>query len=340
MPFLQNLNRFFSAPDIAIDLGTANTRLYASGRGLLAEEPSMVKVRPDDGAVEAVGNVAVQQPFIEQSPELISPLREGVVENVDAATALLKPLLKRAKWMGFARPRVLACAPTDACEEERAALVEAARRAGASAVALAPEPLAAAIGAGLDVSSIYAQMIVDIGDGVTDIAVIRSGSLVSTSAVRIACGNLVSAVSQIIRNQHGIEPYHREAERLIWKVGAGRTNTSLPYVVAGADRNTGLQRRVYVCRREITEAMTPVLDTIVGAVRNAARNLPPAIGAEVIESGIHLTGGGACLPGIVDLIAAETQMEVNTAKNPLRAVINGARQMLITGAQTDLWARG
>lgn len=339
MSFYTTFNRFFTAPDIAIDLGTANTRLYATGKGLVADEPSMIKIRPDSGVVEAVGNVAVQQPFTDQNPEMIAPLREGVVTDVEAATALLKPLFKRARWIGFNRPRVLACAPTDACEAEREALIEAARRAGASAVALAPEPLAAAIGAGLDVSSIYAQMIVDIGDGVTDIAVVRSGSLVATSAVRIACSNLVTAVSQSVKDNHGVEPYHRETERLIWKVGAGRSNASLPYVVAGADCNTGRQRRIYVKRREITDAMTPILDVIVGAVRDAAINLPPEIGCEVIESGIHLTGGGACLPGMADLIAAETQMEVHTAKNPLRSVINGARQMLITGAQTELWTK-
>lgn len=339
LSIFSSLYRAFTPPDIAIDLGTANTRLYASGYGLIADEPSLVKLRPGSGVVEAVGKIAVQQPFTEHDKEVVAPLRQGVVANVEAASALLMPLFKRARWFGLNRPRVLACAPTDACEDEREALVEATRRAGASAVALAPEPLAAAIGIGMDVASVYAQMIVDIGDGVTDIAVIRSGSLVATSAVRIACSNLVSAVCQSMMDQHGVEPYHREAERLVWKVGAGRTSASLPYVVAGADCKTGRQRRVYVHRREVTKALVPILNTIVGAVRDAVKNLPPEIGCEVIESGIHLTGGGACLPGMADLIAVETQLEVQTAKNPLRAVINGARQMLVTGAQTDLWAK-
>lgn len=338
LSFLSSFSRVLTAPDIAIDLGTANTRLYAAGHGLIADEPSMVKVEPDSGVVEAVGKGAVQQPFTDHDQALVSPLRQGVVANVEAASALLQPLLKRARWLGLNRPRVLACAPTDAREEEREALIEATRRAGASAVALAPEPLAAAIGIGMDVASLYAQMIVDIGDGVTDIAVIRSGSLVATFAVRVAGSDLITSVSQAIAERHKVEPYHREAERLIWKIGAGRTVASLPYVVAGADCKTGSQRRIYVHRREVTEAMVPVLNTIVGAVRDAVKDLPPEIGCEVIESGIHLTGGGACLPGMADLITAETRVDVHPAKNPLRAVINGARQMLVTGAQTDIWA--
>jgi len=338
LSLLSGFRRMFNAPDVAIDLGTANTRLYVSGHGLIADEPSMVKVQPESGLVEAVGSVAVQQPFTDHEASMVSPLRQGVVANVEAASALLRPLLKRAGWMGPSRPRVLACAPTDAREEEREALIEATCRAGASAVVLAPEPLAAAIGIGMDVASVYAQMIVDIGDGVTDIAVIRSGSLVATSAVRVACSNLITAVCQSVADHHNVEPYHREAERLIWKIGAGRSGASLPYVVAGADCKTGRQRRVYVHRREITEAMLPVICTIVSTVRDAVKNLPPEIGCEVIESGIHLTGGGACLPGMADLLAAETHLDVQTAKNPLRAVINGARQMLITGAQTHLWA--
>ncbi len=338
LSLFSSFNRVFSAPDIAIDLGTANTRLYASGHGLIADEPSMVKFSAESGTVESVGNIAVQQPFTDHDKDFVSPLRQGVVADVEAASALLHPLFKRARWLGFSRPRVLACAPTDAREEEREALVEATRRAGASAVALAPEPLAAAIGIGMDVASVYAQMIVDIGDGVTDIAVIRSGSLVATSAVRVACSNLITSVSQAIMEKHNVEPYHREAERLIWKIGAGRANASLPYVVAGADCNTGSQRRIYVHRREVTDAMVPVLNTIVTAIRDAVKDLPPEIGCEIIESGIHLTGGGACLPGMADLIAAETRVDVHPAKNPLRAVINGARQMLVTGAQTDIWA--
>lgn len=332
------LNKVFAAPDVAIDLGTANTRFYAAGRGLIADEPSMVKLSAQSGTVESVGNVAIQQPFTDHDKNLISPVRQGVVTDVEAASALLHPLFKRVGWLGLSRPRVLACAPTDAREEEREALIEATRRAGASAVALAPEPLAAAIGIGMDVASVYAQMIVDIGDGVTDIAVIRSGSLVATFALRVACSNLITSVSQAITEKHQVEPYHREAERLIWRIGAERAIASLPYVVAGADCKTGSQRRIYVPRREVSDAMNPVLNTIVSAVREAVKDLPPEIGCEVIESGIHLTGGGACLPGLAGLIAAETHLDVHPAKNPLRAVINGARQMLVTGAQTDIWA--
>src|SRR6185436_439371 len=172
--------------------------------------------------VEAVGLTATQKRVMEPSARLVSPLRAGVIADVDAAAALLNPLLKRAKRFGLWRPRVLACAPTSASENERLALVEATRRAGASAVVLAPEPLAAAIGIGMDVGAPYAQMLVDIGDGVTDIAVIRSGELIATSAVRTACSNLIAAVAKLVAKQHDMRLYYQEAQRLIQKVGTGR----------------------------------------------------------------------------------------------------------------------
>ena len=167
------LRKFVAPPDLALDLGTANTRLYAVGHGLIADEPSMIHVQPETGAVEAVGARAAWLACHDPYANSVSPLHAGVVVDVEAATSLLKPFLQRAQRLGFFKPRALACAPTDACKEEREALIEATRRAGASAVVVVPEPLAAAIGAGLDIASPYAQMLVDIGDGVTDIAVWR-----------------------------------------------------------------------------------------------------------------------------------------------------------------------
>lgn len=332
------LRKFLADPDIAIDLGTANTRLYAQGHGMLADEPSVIQVR-DSGAVSAVGLTATHKTMLDRDAHLISPLRAGVIEDENAATALLTPLLKRGRRFGLMRPRVLACAPTDACEAERNALVEATRRAGASAVVLVPEPLAAAIGIGMDVSSEHAQMLVDIGDGVTDIAVIRSGSLISTHATRTACSDLISVVAELIAGQHGIEIYRREAQRLIKQVGTGQQKQpAVPYAVAGADCETGLLRRVYVQGAEVATVMQPVLHVIVNSVCDALRDLPDEVACEVIESGIRLTGGGACLTGMADLLAAKTSLEVRPAHDPMHAVINGARQMLGVGIQTNIWA--
>lgn len=336
---ISSVRRVLADPDIAIDLGTANTRIYAQGRGMLADEPSVVQVCTETGSVEAVGLTATQKPVLGAGARLVSPLRAGVVADVDAAAALLRPMLDRAKRFGLWRPRVLACAPTDACAVEREALIEAARRAGASAVVLAPEPLAAAIGIGMDVGADYAQMLVDIGDGVTDIAVIRSGELIATSAVRTACSNLIAAVAQLVAKQHGLRIYYQEAQRLIQQVGTGRPGfTPATFVIAGLDRQSGLQRRVLVHSEAVASVTNPALNLIAAAVSQAVRQLPDKIACEVIENGIRLTGGGACLTGISELLAAETSLDVRPARNPMHAVINGARKMLAVGIRTNIWA--
>ncbi len=325
-------------PDLALDLGTANTRLYARGKGLIADEPSIVRLSTDTGKIESVG-ISAAFSLKDKQHSLVSPLRAGVIADVQATTALLTPLLSRGRHLGILKPRVLVCCPTDAREAERAALIEATRSAGAAAVAIAPEPLAAAIGGGLDVASEYAQLIVDIGDGVTDIAVIRLGALIVTDAARIACSDLTRAVCELVQERYSLQLYPNEAERLVRKIGA-RSPQALPasYIVAGDDMRSGMMRRVNVYSHEIAAALYPVLKEIVGAVSSAVRNLPPEIACEVFETGIRLTGGGACLPGITALLADETQLQVKTVREPMRAVINGARQMLTVGDATNLWS--
>ncbi len=335
---LSGLRQMVSAPDVAVDLGTANTRLYARGYGLIADEPSIIKVHPETGAVEAVGNRAVQMDDPHDLRRPISPLHAGVVTDVEAAALLLKPFLRRARRFSLSRSRVLACVPTDACQDEQAALIEAALRAGASAVALAPEPLAAAIGAGLDISSPYAQMLVDIGDGVTDIAVTQSGELIATHAVRTACSDLHAAISKLMVERFGVELYPREAERLTRKIGAAVQEPPATMLMAmGTERGTGREKVVCINSREIAQALAPVINTIVEAILTALSKLSPKTSCEVIESGLCLTGGGACLKGLPELISKATSLEVRVATDPLRAVINGARQMLLVGAATHLW---
>ncbi len=333
------LRKAFADPDLALDLGTANTRLYARGRGIIADEPSIVRMQTDTGRIEEVGISAVFS-IKDKQHSIISPLRAGVVADVRATTALLTPLLRRGRRMGMLKPRVLVCTPTDACEEERAALIEAIRSAGAASVAIAPEPLAAAIGGGLDVASEHAQMIVDIGDGVTDVAVIRLGSLLVTDALRIACSDLTQAVCKLVAERYDLKLYQKEAKRLVHKIGATNPqNPASSFIAAGDDVRTGTLRRVNIYGYEIAAALNPVLKEIVAAVGLAVRNLPSEIACEVIESGIRLTGGGACLPGMTGLLANETNLSVRPVKEPMSAVINGARQMLAVGAATNLWAR-
>ncbi|MFN0083867.1 MAG: rod shape-determining protein [Blastocatellia bacterium] len=336
--FSSGLRGFFAAPDLAIDLGTANTRLYANGHGLIADEPSVIKLQPGTGTVEAVGARAARLVKLDPYSPAVSPLHAGVVADVDAATSLLTPLLKRAHRFGIFKPRALACAPTDACEEERAALVEATRRAGASAVIVVPEPLAAAIGAGLDVASPYAQMLVDIGDGVTDIAVIRSGTLITTSAVRTACSDLRHSISQMVAFRYGVLPFPREAELLMHRIGASADfEQERLFLTAGTDLLSGRPISLCVSSYDLIGAIQPSLDIIIEAIHKTVRDLPPRTSCEVIENGICLTGGGAQLEGISDRLATATSLDVHSAKDPMRAVINGARQMLQVGVATNIW---
>ncbi len=338
LSFFSSLRRWIGAPDLAIDLGTANTRLYALGCGLIADEPSLIKIKPETGAVEAIGRKAARLATKDPNSHSISPLHAGVVADIEAATSLLRPLVKRAQHYGLLKPRALACAPTDACEEERAALVEATRRAGASAVIVVPEPLAAAIGAGLDITSPYAQMLIDIGDGVTDIAVIRSSTLIKTSAVRTACSDLHHAVLQMIAYRYGVLLFAREAQRLTHAVGAMQDcEQEQLFVTYGTDLLSGGPVSLCISNLDIIEAIQPVLDTIIKAINTTVRDLPPQTSCEVIENGICLTGGGAQLRGLPSRLSQATSLDVRAARDPMRAVINGAKQMLRVGAATDVW---
>lgn len=313
--------------------------MYAAGKGVIADEPSVVGISAETGSVEAIGRRAAKLATNpDDSFRSVFPLRAGVIEDVDAAAALLTPLFKRAKRFGLIRPRVLACAPTDACDDERAAIVDAACRAGAASVTIAPEPLAAAIGAGLDVASPYAQLIVDIGDGVTDIAVICGGEVIVASAVRTACSDLHAAVRRSIVDSHGAWLYIREAERLTRTIGVVRGDRKITeHTARGADCRTGRETRITVSSRDVSSAMDPIVDTIVGAVLKVVSDLPTGASCEVIENGVCLTGGGAALPGFAELLERETSLDVQPAADPLRAVINGARQMLSVCNRTGLW---
>jgi rod shape-determining protein MreB and related proteins len=327
-----------AAPDLAIDLGTANTRLYVRGHGLIADEPTLIKIQPETGVVEAVGARAARLSKLDQFAYSISPLHAGAVADIEAASSLLKFFLSRAQKLGILKPRALACAPTDACDEEREALIEATRRAGASAVVVVPEPMAAAIGAGLDVSSPYAQMLVDIGDGVTDIAVIRSGALITTSAVRTACSDLRHCVSQMIAFRYGVLLFPDEAERVIRTVGASRDyERERLFLTEGTDLLTGEPMSLCVSSHDVMEAIEQPLEIIIEAIHKVVRDLPLQTSCEVIENGICLTGGGAQLQGMSERLMNATSLTVRMADDPMRAVINGACQMLKVGIATGIW---
>jgi rod shape-determining protein MreB len=322
---MEIIRKLMADPDIAIDLGTANTRMYANGLGIVAEQPSVVRMSVKTTASEEIG------------VDLL-PLRGGVVVDADAAASLLKPLVLRARKFGILRPRAIATVPSDASARERHMLQEAAHKAGVGSVYLAPEPLAAAIGSGIDVSSPHASLLVDIGDGVTDMAVIQEGELIYTHAIRKACSDLHKAVRQELRNQYKLVVNRATAERLTREIGATPAKQGLDSIcVDGSHLYTQQPCKLDVSAQSLADAFHPALECIFHSVESFLDSLPEKVAGQIYESSIHLTGGGACLSGVAGLMSERTGCAIHVVSDPLRAVILGAREMLSTGIRTHLW---
>lgn len=281
--------------DVAVDFGTATTRVSIAQRPRVLECPSRAAEGP--------------------------ALRSGAVVNRDVAATLLYALMQRLRHFGLLRPRLLACVPTDVSADERDAVFDSLSRVGAAAISVVPEPLAAAVGAGLDVSSPYAQLVVDIGHGVTDCAVIRSSEVTATRAVRCA---------------RGLELLPGEADRLVRSVGVAPVPGRAERIRVNG-RAGSFGARVSVDVEDVADALEPVIARMLSGVTALVRELPVLYGAEIVETGILLTGGGALLPGMTERLAAETGVAVRRAADPLRAVIRGAREILPTVARHDLW---
>jgi rod shape-determining protein MreB len=307
---MRRLGSVFADPDLAIDLGTATTRL-CTARSAIAEVPSAM---PDVRS---------------------SPIRAGVVVDSEQAAELLAPLIRAAGRGGLLRPRALVCTPTDASAQERAALVEAIHAAGAAAVMLACEPLAAAIGAGLDVASERARVVVDIGEGVTDMAVICGGVVVATHATRVGCADLADALRRWAGEATGVEVTRSTAAVFFrqWDFLAAPPPDRRYWLHCHDDAD----RRLALMAGGVTTATAGVIEHIVSEIAHFLHDLPPELSCEVIENGLCLTGGGALLPGLATRIARHTDIDVSVPPDPLHAVIHGARQMLATANELDLW---
>lgn len=331
---LRKIRKLSADPDIAIDLGTANTRPYAVGRGIIADEPSLVPIDQNEAVPERTDTIKP----VKRNISALSPLNAGVITDVNATVSLLKPLLKRVRGFSLIRPRALACAPADTSETERKALAEATLRSGVSKVAIIPEPLAAAIGAGIDIGSPYAQMLVDIGDGVTDIAVFQEGHIIKTASIRQACSNLKSAVRDMVLQRYKTLLYNHEAERLMQHIESiHKTVPQKLIAAAGADLEKCRDTEIEISNYEVVAAMEPIISRILRTIEVVLHNLPHEKACEVIESGICLTGGGACIKGMDKLIASRTKFAVRYPEDPLHAVINGAIEMLQYGITIDNW---
>jgi rod shape-determining protein MreB len=319
------------ATDVAIDLGTANTCIFARGRGIVLNEPSIVAFNTARGCVEAVGTEAHE--MLGRSPANIKPVRpmkDGVIADFEAAEKMLTHFVRKAQGVRtLRRPRLVIGVPPEITQVERRAVKDSGFRVKASEVHLVDEPMAAAIGSGLPVTEAAGNMIIDIGGGTTDIAVISLAGTVYGRSLRVAGNALDEAIMQYMRKAHNLLIGERTAEHIKLEVGsAAPLEFPLTMEVKGRHLLEGVPRTVHIHDSEIREAVADPVRQIVGAVRDALECIPPELSADIYDRGVVLTGGGALLRNLDQRLRAETGLPVMVAENPLTSVVLGAGRML------------
>lgn len=317
--------------DIGVDLGTANTLVCLKGNGIIMREPSVVAYDIRNDAVRAVGTEAKE--MIGRTPGSIvavRPLKEGVIADFDVTAAMLKRFIRQAlKGSFFSRVRMVICVPTGVTEVESRAVYDAAKQAGAADVDLIEEPMAAAVGAGLPVGDAAGNMVVDIGGGTSEIAVISLGDIVTAQSIRIAGDNLDEAIINYIRRKHNLLIGERTAEQIKIKIGSVKPYENEENIeIKGRNQVDGLPKNVVLTAQEVRNAISDPVSQIIDAIRSTLEKTPPELSADIIERGITLTGGGALLRGLGELIAEETGMPVTIAANPLDCVVLGTAKRL------------
>lgn len=321
-------SRLFSK-DIAIDLGTANTLIWVRGQGILVNEPSIVAKDVHTDKVIAVGNEAKEMlGKTHQHIQTIRPLKDGVIADFEMADGMIQGFIRKMNLSRLARPRMVICIPSGVTPVEKRAVRESAERANAREVFLIEEPVAAAIGLGLDITKPVGNIIVDIGGGTTEIAVIALNGIVTKEAIRVAGDELDEAIIEWFHNEHKMELGTRTAERIKIAVGTGTDNHDTPVVIMGRDLVTGIPKTITVSPDEIRKAQSDTLHQIINAIKRALERTPPELSADILDRGIILTGGGALLKGLDRMIREETNLPVHVAEDPLTSVVRGTGMVL------------
>ncbi len=317
--------------DMAVDLGTANTLVYVRGRGIVLNEPSVVAVNTRDGRPLSVGTEAKR--MIGRTPahiQAVRPLKDGVIANFDICEKMLRYFIHKVHHRRYSRPRMVICVPSGVTGVEKRAVQEAAEFAGARKPAyIVEEPMAAAIGAGLPTHEATGNMIVDIGGGTTEVAVISLGGIVTSQSIRIGGDELDEAIIQYIKKEYSLALGDRTAEEI--KVALGSAfplEEELHAEIRGRDLITGLPKTILTTTEEIREAIEEPVSAIVDAVKITLDKTPPELAADIMEQGIVITGGGALLHGFNARLSAETGMPIVISKNPLHSVAIGSGQCL------------
>src|SRR3954468_17280346 len=333
------VGRLRSVGDMAIDLGTANTVVYVRGRGIVLSEPSVVAIDERTGEVHAVGSDA--QRMIGRTPATISadrPLRHGVIADFDVTEAMLRQFMGKVLRGRFSRPRMVMCAPSGITEVERRAVEEASLSAGAREVHLIEESLAAAIGAGLEIAEPVGHMVVDVGGGTSEVAVISLGGIVVSRSLRVGGYDLDDAITNHLRLAHRMAVGSQSAEAIKLAIGSARAlDEGEAYAIRGRDLQAGLPREIVLDSAEVRAAIASPLNDIVAAVHDTLEETPPELAADIATQGILLAGGGSLLRGFAERVHDETGMPVRVAADPLTCVATGAGSAL---EELDALGRG
>lgn len=320
----------FLSTDLAIDLGTANTCVYVNGKGIVINEPSIVAVDRVTGQIRAVGGEAKQ--MLGRVPgriEAIKPMREGVIADFDAAEKMLTYFIRKAHNRSWVRPRIVIGIPAEVTQVEQRAVKDSAFRAKASEVYLVEEAVAAAVGAGMPITEPCGNMVVDIGGGTTDIAVISLSGVVNSRTVRVAGNKMDEAIIQHVKKVHSLLIGERTAERIKIHVGsAAALDERATIDVKGRHMVEGVPKTVTVTDEEIRGALAETVEIITDAVHDTLERTPPELSADIYDRGIVLSGGGALLRNLDARLSEEVGVPVTVAENPLQSVVLGTGEML------------
>jgi len=328
---IEKLIQYWST-DMAIDLGTANTLVFVKGQGIVLNEPSVVAIIDDKGkkSVLAVGDEA--KTMLGRTPGNITavrPLRDGVIADFIVTEEMIKHFIKKVhKKRSFANPRILICVPTGSTPVERKAIQDSALAAGARKVQLIEESIAAAIGAGLPISEATGSMVVDIGGGTTEIAVMSLGGVVYANSMRVAGDAMDASIIQFMRKQFNLLVGEASAEKIKKEIGTAMPTSNNSYLMKGRDIRSGTPKEITLKEEDTAEALRPVLNQIMAGIKDALENTPPELSADLVDMGMVLTGGSALLKNIDKLISKETGLPVQISEDPLSCVAFGCGKAL------------
>ena len=332
--FIDKLFSWFSK-DMAIDLGTANTLVYVKGEGVVLNEPSVVATVENQGRTQvlAVGNEAKQ--MLGRTPgkiQAIRPMKDGVIADFEVAEQMIKSFIKKVhSGRTLSNPQIVICVPTGATNVERRAIRESADAAGARRVFLIEEPVAAAIGAGLPVAEPTGSMIVDIGGGTTEVAVLSLGGVVHATSVKAAGDKFDEAIIEYMRSAHKLAIGETTAERMKKEIGSASTpedGDGKSMNVKGRDLITGLPKELSISQRQIAEALAEPVAQIIDTIKRALEQIPPELSADIVERGIMMTGGGSLLGNLDKVLRRATSLPVSIAEDPLLCVVMGTGKAL------------